>query len=112
LVIPKLDAFESTFTGEVDDVVISFRRNPVADDKFLRGARTEMDHDTVNENSLTTHPQLNSAKEATTTGNLDPAVALTTVDLREAQEIPNLPVGKQRGGKNNDQEPVDGSSEA
>jgi hypothetical protein len=42
------------------------------------------------------------------------AVALTTVDLRVAQEIPNLPVGKQTGAKNNDQEPGpgDGSAEA
>jgi hypothetical protein len=42
-----------------------------------------------------------------TTGDLDPAMILTAIDLSVAQEIPKLSPGEQRGGKDQGQEPSD-----
>jgi hypothetical protein len=53
----------------------------------------------VKKNSLAADPQLNRAKVKITTCDLDPAMILSAVNLRVAQEVPKLPTGEQGGGK-------------
>jgi hypothetical protein len=42
-----------------------------------------------------------------TTGDLDPAMILAAVDLRVAQEVPELSTGEYGGGERKGQEPGD-----
>src|SRR6266576_5066407 len=111
-VIPKLDALEGAFAEEVDDVGLAPWRDPIADYQFLRGAILEVNNEAVKKNSLTADPQLNRAKVNTTTGDLNPAMILTAVDLRIAQEVPKLTPGEYGGGKGKGQEPSDSIAKA
>ena len=92
-VIPELDGFEGAFPEEVDHVVPSPGGDPVADDQFLGGAIIEVNDEAVKEDSLAANPQLNGAKVNITTGDLNPAMILTAIDLRVAQEVPKLSTG-------------------
>ena len=53
-----------------------------------------MNDEAVKKNSLAADAQLNRAKVNITTGDLDPTMILTAVDLRVAQEVPKLPPGE------------------
>ena len=46
-VIPELDRLEGTFAEEVDHVVLSSGRNPLADNHFLRSATIEVNDQAV-----------------------------------------------------------------
>jgi hypothetical protein len=100
--IPKLDAFDRTrFAGEAHDAVSSSWPDPVSNGQFLRRSIAEVDNDTVEENGITTHPQLNSMKDALATRDLDPVMVPSAVNLCITQEIPNLPSYGQRYGAGN-----------
>ena len=64
-----------------------------------------MNDEAVKKNRVAADPQLNGAKVNITTGDLDPAMILTAVDLRVAQEIPKLSTGEYGGGERKGQEP-------
>jgi hypothetical protein len=53
-----------------------------------------VDDDAIKENDVA-DPQLNGAKEAITTRDLDPTMILTWVHLGVSQESPSLSPGKQ-----------------
>jgi len=74
-VIPKLDAFDCMrLAGEAHDAVSSSWPDTVANGQFLRRSISEVDNDTVEENGITTHPQLNSVKDTIATRDLDPVM--------------------------------------
>jgi hypothetical protein len=59
----------------------------------------------IKKKSVAANPQLNRAKGAVTTGDLDSAMILPSVDLRIAQEIPKLSPRTQSEGKCEGQNP-------
>jgi len=71
-----------------------------------------VNNESVKENTLTTDAQLNATKVTITTGDLDPAMVLTGVHLRVAQEIPKLPTGEYSGGRGQGKEPSQGIKKA
>jgi hypothetical protein len=84
--------------GEAHDAVSSSWPDTVANGQFLRRSISEVDNDTVEENGITTHPQLNSVKDTIATRDLDPVMIPSAVNLRITQEIPNLPSSRQTNG--------------
>jgi hypothetical protein len=58
-----------------------------------------MNGEAIKKKSFAANPQLNRAEGAVTTGDLDSAMILSTVDLGVAQEIPKLSSGRQREGE-------------
>jgi len=82
LVIPKLDAFDyATFAGEADSVVSSSWPDPVSNGKLFGRAISEVDDDAVEENGIAGYPQLNGMKDAIATGDLDPVMIPSAVNL-------------------------------
>jgi hypothetical protein len=79
------------FAGEAHDAVSSSWPDPASNGQLLRRSISEVDNDTVEENGITTHAQLNSVKDAIVACDLDPAMIASNVNLRITQEIPNLP---------------------
>jgi len=87
-VIPKLDAFDCMrLAGEAHDAVSSSWPDTVANGQLLRRSISEVDNDTVEENGITTHPQLDSVKDTIATSDLDPVMIPSAVNLRITQEI-------------------------
>lgn len=78
--IPKLDTFQDTFAGEFDDVVTS-SEYPAADGTFEGGAIPKVHHQVVKENGLAADPQLNGAKRAIVTDDLDSAMISPALEL-------------------------------
>jgi hypothetical protein len=58
-----------------------------------------VNNDVVKKNSVAADPHLNGARVNITTGDLDPAMILTSIDLDITQEIPKLSLGEQTGCK-------------
>jgi hypothetical protein len=98
-VIPELDAFDYTrFAGEAHDAVSPSWPDPVSNGQLLRGSISEVDNDTVEENGITAHPQLNGVKDTIAARDLDPVMIPSAVNLGIAQEIPNLPTHRETNG--------------
>jgi hypothetical protein len=86
------------FAGEAHDAVSSSRPDPASNGQLLRRSISEVDNDTVEENGITAHPQLNGVKDTIATRDLDPVMIPSAVNLCIAQEIPNLPFHSQTNG--------------
>jgi hypothetical protein len=104
LVIPDLNAFHhAAFAGEANNVVSSVWPNAALNGKDFGRAISEVDDDTVKENGIAADPQLNGVKEAIASGDLDFVMIPSAVNLRNAQEIPYLSLGRQRNSAGNNE---------
>ena len=67
--------------------------------RLLRSAITEVNDQAIEEDRVTTDPQLNRMKRPVTTSNLNLSMILTAAYLDIAQEVPKLPPGGYGGGQ-------------
>jgi hypothetical protein len=82
-------------------MVPTFWPNPALNRQRFGRAISEVHHDTVEENGIAANPQLNGVKDAITSSDLDLLMIPSAVDLRNAQEIPYLSLGRQRDSGGN-----------
>jgi len=85
------------FAGKADDAVFPPGPDSVANGQLLRRTISEVDDDTVEENGVA-YSQLNCAKDAIATRDLDTFMIPSAVNLYIPQEIPNLPLRRQWDG--------------
>jgi len=58
-----------------------------------------MDHQPVKKNGFAGDADLNGPEQSVPARDLNPTVVLAHVNLRAAEEVPNLPAGKKIGGE-------------